>query len=186
MSTRRRPQPSDFAAERDTGPPDSGEETATERLLKVGEIAEQTGKTVRALRFYEELGLLVPVQRTKGGFRLYDETALVRVHWIDRLQELGFSLPEIGEFLSALRSEDRGPAAMDALRSFYARKLLDTRQSIRRLQALESELHECLGFLSGCQQCAPETHRSACRTCDDATDGERHQPPLVAAVHGPD
>jgi len=154
-------------------------------LLRVGEIARQTGKTTRALRFYEELGLLVPVRRTKGGFRQYDRTALVRVYWIDRLQELGFSLPEIGEFLSALREEDHGPAAMESLRAFYSRKLIETRQAILRMKALESELQESLGYLSACSTCAPDTLRTACRSCNDEAHQERPQPALVAAVHGP-
>lgn len=153
-------------------------------LLRVGEIARQTGKTTRAIRFYEELGLVVPARRTKGGFRQYDRTALVRIYWIDRLQELSFSLQEIGEFLSALREEDHGPAAMDALRAFYGRKLIETRQAIRRMQALEAELKDSLGYLSACQSCAPDTLRTACRTCDDEAHRERPQPALVAAVHG--
>ena len=82
-------------------------------LLKVGELADLTGKTNRALRFYEELDLLKPASRTKGGFRLYDPSAGVRIHWIDRLQELGFSLSEIRDFMSSLREHDSGPAAMD-------------------------------------------------------------------------
>ena len=40
-------------------------------LLKVGELAKRTGKTVRAIHLYEELGLLAPAVRSKGGFRLY-------------------------------------------------------------------------------------------------------------------
>ncbi len=40
-------------------------------LLKVGELAKRTGKTVRAVHLYEELGLLDPAVRSKGGFRLY-------------------------------------------------------------------------------------------------------------------
>ena len=40
-------------------------------LLKVGELARRTGKTARAIHLYEELGLLTPAVRSKGGFRLY-------------------------------------------------------------------------------------------------------------------
>ena len=155
------------------------------KLLRVGELARRTGKTTRAIRFYEELGLLVPVQRTKGGFRQYDSTALVRIYWIDRLQELGFALSEIGEFLSALKEQDHGPAAMDALRAFYSRKLIETRTAIQRMQALEAELKDSLAYLTVCQTCAPETLRSACRSCDDEAHRERPQPALVAAVHLP-
>ena len=41
------------------------------KLLRIGDLAEKTGKTKRALRLYEEMGLLVPSERSSGGFRLY-------------------------------------------------------------------------------------------------------------------
>ena len=52
------------------------EESLLRRSLRVGELAKVTGKTVRALHLYEELGLLAPSERSKGGYRLYDEAAL--------------------------------------------------------------------------------------------------------------
>jgi DNA-binding transcriptional MerR regulator len=156
-----------------------------EKRFRVGEIARQTGKTTRAIRFYEELGLVVPTGRTKGGFRQYDRSALVRIYWIDRLQQLGFYLPEIGEFLSALQEQERGPAAMDELRAFYSRKLIETRKTIKLMQALESELQESLSYLTACERCAPDTPRAACRGCAAEAHRERPQPALVAAVHPP-
>jgi len=154
-----------------------------EKLFRVGEIARQTGKTTRAIRFYEEIGLVIPAGRTKGGFRQYDRSALVRIYWIDRLQQLGFSLPEIGEFLSALQEQERGPAAMHELRAFYSRKLIETRKTIKLMQALESELQESLTYLSGCRDCAPATPREACRGCAEEAHREHPQPALVAGVH---
>jgi len=161
-------------------PPESG------GILRVGQLAERSGKTVRAIRFYEELGLLSPLQRTKGGFREYDESALLRIRWIDRLQELGFSLSDIREFLGQLRGAESGPAAMEQLRVFYAQKLLDTRAQIERLVSLEKELSESLSYLSACRACAPHTHRSACRSCGEPDHRENPAPVLVAAVHEPD
>lgn len=152
-------------------------------LLKVGQVAERAGKTVRAIRFYEELGLLEPTERTKGGFRKYDGSALIRIYWIDRLQELGFSLRDIREFLSTLQGEDSGPAAMNQLRAFYSKKLIETRQAIRRLEGLSSELQDSLTYLQGCQTCAPVTPRSACRSCDEDEHQDTETPVLVAAVH---
>lgn len=156
-----------------------------ETFFRVGQLAEASGRTVRAIHFYEELGLLTPVRRTKGGFRLYDQDAFLRIQWIDRLQELGFSLPEIRDFLSDLRSAGTGPAVMHRLRAFYARKLEETREALRRLQALEQELTESMNYLEVCRACAPGTSRSACRTCDEALHSGQQPPPLVAAVHDP-
>ena len=170
MATKSRPNPT----------PES-----SDNLLRVGQLADQSGKTVRALHFYEELGLLEPAQRTKGGFRQYDASALVRIHWIDRLQDLGFSLKEIQDFLSTLRSETLGPAAMHQLRGFYAKKLVETRQTIERLSSLESELQESLSYLQGCHSCDPVTPRTACRACDETPHQDTHPPAMVAAIHDP-
>src|SRR5262245_44197266 len=79
--------------------PREARERLLERTLKVGELARLSGKTVRALHLYEERGLLDPIERSKGGFRLYAEDALVRVRWISKLQEMGFSLTDIQKML---------------------------------------------------------------------------------------
>ncbi|HEY1099321.1 MAG TPA: MerR family transcriptional regulator, partial [Myxococcota bacterium] len=63
--------------------------TAGPRTLRIGDLAKATDKTQRALRLYEELGLLTCGERTSGGFRLYGPEAIDRVHWIGKLQELG-------------------------------------------------------------------------------------------------
>ena len=154
-------------------------------LLRVGQLAEATGKTVRALRFYEEMGLLRPTRRSKGGFRLYDPAVVHRVRWIERLQQLGFSLSEIQDFLAALRDKDTGPDAMQELRGFYARKLIETRAAPARLSELERELVESIGYLESCGVCEPETPRSACAACDTDEHGGAEVPPLVAAVREP-
>ena len=71
------------------------------RTLKIGDLAKQTRKSARALRLYEELGLLTPGTRTAGGFRLYGTEAIDRVHWIGKLQELGFTLQQLQELVDA-------------------------------------------------------------------------------------
>ena len=154
----------------------------SEKKMRVGELAERSGKTVRALRFYEEMDLLRPVNRTKGGFRQYDEQALVRIHWIDRLQDLGFSLRETRDFLESLRELPSGPAAMQILREFYTLKLAETQANLARLNRLEQELNESLTFLESCQSCDPVTPRQACACCDEVGHRDTPTPILVAAV----
>ncbi|HVT06543.1 MAG TPA: MerR family transcriptional regulator, partial [Polyangia bacterium] len=85
-------------------------------LLKVGELAKRTGKTVRAVHLYEELGLLSPAVRSKGGFRLYSGKAVKRIDWIQKLQDLGFSLTEIKAFLRDWEESDAAPKAMARVR----------------------------------------------------------------------
>ncbi len=151
-------------------------------LWRVGKLAEESGKTVRALHLYEELGLLQPASRTKGGFRLYDDRALLRLQWIDRLQELGFSLKDAADFLSDFKDEDSGPAAMQTLRDFYRAKITDTRAAIDRLHQLETELQASLDYLDGCTTCADDTPRHACPSCTCNVEPGQQPPAMVAAV----
>lgn len=70
-------------------------------LWRIGEVAKLTGVTTRALRYWEELGLLQPASRTDSGERLYAAADVRRVTRIRDLQELlGFSLDEVKAVLS--------------------------------------------------------------------------------------
>ncbi|HEV3164729.1 MAG TPA: MerR family transcriptional regulator [Isosphaeraceae bacterium] len=80
----------------------------TPAFWKVGELARATGVSVRALHYYEEVGLLIPSHRTEAGYRLYGEADIARLQQIKSLRQLGFSLEEVSACLrepefSALR-----------------------------------------------------------------------------------
>jgi DNA-binding transcriptional MerR regulator len=66
---------------------------------KVGKLARRTGISVRALRYYDEIGLLSPSRRTEGGHRLYTAGDVARLQQIRSLSDLGFTLRAIGEYL---------------------------------------------------------------------------------------
>lgn len=85
-------------------------EVARVTHYKMEEVAKRTGLTPRAIRYYEELGLLRPSGRTAGGFRLFTEADIVQLLRINELQTLlGFSLAEIKQTLQvdAMRAEVR-------------------------------------------------------------------------------
>lgn len=72
--------------------------TQRERL-RIGQLAERTGLSVRTLRYYDEIGLLEPARRTRSGYRLYGREQVERLGRIVSLRQLGFSLDEIRECL---------------------------------------------------------------------------------------
>jgi DNA-binding transcriptional MerR regulator len=158
------------------------EVTATKHL-KVGDLARLTSKSVRALRLYEELDLLHPVGRSSGGFRLYDDTALPRIRWIELLQEAGLSLHEIQGLLHAWQSTKFGPQAMELIRDTFRKKLDETRAAIDRFRALERELAHTLEYLETCRSCTPpRTTLEHCPQCPE-DHGVKEQPALVAGFH---
>ena len=154
----------------------------TSQVFRIGELAKRAGKTVRTIHFYEELGLLHPAERSPGGFRMYTDDALNRIHWIEQIQELGFSLTDIRGFLENFHSHETGPEAMRILQGFYREKLDQTRDTIAKMQALEAELQSSLQYLEACQTCSNTGSIEACAECDSALHLDSETPCMVAAV----
>ncbi|WP_071394870.1 MerR family transcriptional regulator [Bacillus tuaregi] len=69
-------------------------------MISIKEVTKQTGLTVRTLRHYDHIGLLLPAGKTDGGHRLYGEKELKKLQEIQFLKSLGFSLKEIAEMLA--------------------------------------------------------------------------------------
>ncbi len=154
------------------------EARARRDLVQIGDLARETGKTVRAIHLYEELGLLTPAARSKGRFRLYGREALVRIRWIGKLQDMGFSLGDIQTIVREWERVESAPGAMKRMREVYARKLEETREQKRRLEALERELGASLQYLDTCDVCDPARLLSACERCD-LHDNQADVPELV-------
>lgn len=70
--------------------------------MQIGEVAEQTGLSLRTIRYYEEVGLVVPSARSQGGFRLYTEPDVGRLRVIQRMKPLDFSLAQMRDLLDVI------------------------------------------------------------------------------------
>jgi len=158
-------------------------EDVDENLMRIGELARLTGKSVRALHLYEELGLLHPEHRSPGGFRLYHRSSAGRVQWINKLQDAGFTLSELKELLKDVELESVAPEAMRRVRAVFEQKLVETRAARARLEKLESDLVESLHYLEGCRTCAPVHTPAECTDCAHNGHRRQEQPILVAGLH---
>ena len=146
---------------------------------KVGELAKATGKTVRALHLYEERGLLEPLERSRGGYRLYGQHAVKRVRWISKMQEMGYSLSDLQAIAAQWEASRSAPATMARVERALQGKLEETREQIARLQALASELEASLEYLQTCPTCDASTDLHGCRVCGMHPKGQR-APDLIA------
>lgn len=153
------------------------------RLLRIGELARSSGKSVRALHLYEELGLLKPGDRSPGGFRLYHVSSVSRVQWITKLQEAGFSLNELKDLLQNVELERVAPEAMKRVRGVFQQKLAETREALGRFVKLEADLVESLAYLDGCRTCEPVHRPAECSVCTHCGHETGAQPLLVAGLH---
>lgn len=112
----------------------------------VGELARLTGITVRALHHYDEIGLVVPSQRTAAGYRLYDDKDVIRLQQVLLFRELGLPLDEIAFAIDEAGTRD------ELLRKH--REVLIAKRS--RLDAMLSALDSALATLEKGQAMQPD------------------------------
>jgi DNA-binding transcriptional MerR regulator len=111
-----------------------------DRRWKVGELAEATGLTVRALHHFDEIGLLRPTERSAAGHRLYASDDVRRLYRILALRQLGMSLGEIATSLDG-QVDDLEPAVRGQLAQVEHQIGLQ-RQLRRRLVAVLGAIQE--------------------------------------------
>lgn len=151
-----------------------------DQLMQVGDLARESGKTVRAIHLYEQLELLKPAGRSKGRYRLYGPEALVRIRWIQKLQDLAFSLTDIKAIVKDVEQHGSASSAMIGVREVYAKKLEETRSQIARLQQLEGEILASLDYLAACDSLCERDRQPATCNCCDHHPAEQQVPDLVA------
>jgi DNA-binding transcriptional MerR regulator len=112
-------------------------------LLRIQEVAAETGLTTRAIRYYEELGLLEPAARSGGAYRLYDASDLDRLRFIRGLRDdAGFSLAQIRQLLEDEAARERSRERLQATADPDERRniVLDARdRADRQIQLLEAK-----------------------------------------------
>lgn len=67
-------------------------------LMKIQEVAERTGVSIHALRYYEQTGLVTPVERKVNGHREYSADDLYRIHFVLHLRSAGMPIAEIKRY----------------------------------------------------------------------------------------
>ncbi|WP_181721791.1 MerR family transcriptional regulator [Nocardia gipuzkoensis] len=108
--------------------------------MLIGELAQRAGTSTRALRYYEEHGLVRP-HRTANGYRSYDDAEVLIVANIREMLGAGFDLDEIRPFVACLRagngSGDVCPDSVSTLR----RKLAEVDSYLERLEQVRRQLN---------------------------------------------
>lgn len=107
------------------------------KSLTVGQLAERAGINPESIRFYEAQSLMPQPSRSAAGYRMYPRSAALRIRFIKRAQELGFSLKEIKELLSL--AEDRTSDCGD-IRVLAQTKVAEISQKIETLEAMKRAL----------------------------------------------
>ncbi len=140
---------------------------ASTKLLRIGEFARLAGTNLRTLRYYEEVGLFRPIERSQGGFRYYRLTDIHRLELIRALQDLGLSLEAIRDLLL---TRDEGLPRGEVLRRVEAAlgaqdELLTAR--IAGIEAQRARIREAREKLVECRpcECMPGVVNNFCEPC---------------------
>lgn len=123
---------------------------AQSTVMTIGGLSRRTGVPVKALRDYEDLGLIYTVGRSAGNYRLFDEEALWCVAVIGTLRGLGLTVAEIGDLAASYlqRSDEPiGPRLAEVLAAVRARtenRIAELGELLRRIDDYESQFADQL------------------------------------------
>ncbi len=111
----------------------------SESGLSRGELARATGSNIETIRYYEKIGLLPDPPRTGSGYRVYCSVHTLRLRFILRARELGFSMDNIRGLLGL---GDGAAPTCSEVKSKTERHLADVRAKIVDLKRIEAVLAE--------------------------------------------
>lgn len=114
--------------------------------LTIGKLAKTCDVKVDTVRYYERKGLLLPLERTESGYRVYSADSVKRLRFVRKAQSLGFTLEEIKELLSL---SDQPEADCADVREKAKGKIIEIEKRIADLISIKESLGElseyCLG-----------------------------------------
>jgi DNA-binding transcriptional MerR regulator len=119
--------------------------------MQIGEVADRTKLSLRTIRHYEEVGLVQPSARSKGGFRLYTESDVERLLLVRRMKPLDFTLEEMGDLLALLDSLATKEAPADRA-GLLDRLAMYHEAAGQRITALREQLDVAVKFADDLRQ----------------------------------
>lgn len=130
--------------------------------FKIDDVAKLCGLTKRTIRYYEELGLIPPPERSEGGMRLYTQQHIERLNQIVNARDvLGFSLQEILDFVSIREKlgEHRDAYRQTEETEIKKRQLLDIQQIIiQQMEMVDRKLEKMAQFRKELEQLSKRVH----------------------------
>lgn len=135
-----------------------------ESLQKIGDVAEMLATSIRAIRYYEEEGLLVPV-RSEGGTRLYSRGNVDRLRAILRLTKGGYSIDAIKALAQTREQSRTGDESRKAVSTRLNVLLADIDAQMLQLKTLGSQIAAAKRAVKKCSGCRNEPSTKGCPKC---------------------
>ncbi len=133
--------------------------------MHIGEFALEAGTTTRTVRYYEEMGLILPECRSQGGFRCYSDEQLVRLRMILSLKSFEFDLDQIKNILDKRGEHDTGGKLAGAILKDLNGRLTEIDSQIEHYAQVRSELSQAIESLCCCLPCELRSDERRCSSC---------------------
>ena len=135
-------------------------------LMQIGDLAAKAGVTSRTIRYYEELGLVEPEERTGGGFRRYSQSQLRRLRIVQSLKDLGFALERIRELFTLQNGAESGGGLAMALVAHLEEQDRHIDERIREYMLMRERNKKAIEILNGCLCCTVKVLERDCHRCE--------------------
>jgi Hg(II)-responsive transcriptional regulator len=132
--------------------------------MRIGEVAAEAAVNIQTLRYYERVGLLPKPGRLTSGYRAYDRTAVRRVRFIKRAQELGFTLAEISDLLALREQSESACAQVESRASSTLDRIADKMSDLERMRDALAE------YVAACRSRRPLGECPLLRALDRTAD----------------
>ena len=114
--------------------------------LSIGKLAKTCEVKIDTVRYYERKGLILPIERTESGYRVYSQESIKRLRFIRKSQSLGFTLEEIKELLELSEMPETDCAD---IREKASVKIKEVEKRISDLLDIKASLKELSEFCPG-------------------------------------
>jgi DNA-binding transcriptional MerR regulator len=135
-----------------------------QQLFKIGDVADAVSTTIRAIRYYEEEGLIIPL-RSEGGTRLYSQRHIDRLRAILRLTENGYSLAIIKTLAETRQQHRTGNDSQQAISNQLDEMLEGIHAQIKQLQGLSKLIGATKSTVQQCTGCENKPTSKGCPDC---------------------
>jgi len=132
--------------------------------MNIGSAAKQSGLTTKTVRYYANIGLIVPYQNPSSGYRDYSESDVAKLQFIGMARRFNFSIEECRELLALY--EDRNRSSHD-VKTLTMLKIHEIENKIKELQSLKDQLSH---LAAGCDG----NDRPDCPILDALSAGKGH------------
>lgn len=117
-------------------------DASSEKPITIGEVAKKLDVTVRTLQYYDKEGLLTPSATTAGGRRFYTKHDMVKLHQILSMKYLGFSLDDIKNRLTDLRTPQDVVSALTLQKQMFSEQIARLSEALTATEALQQEVEQ--------------------------------------------